>query len=184
MAAALLLRGHARARFLLCGDGTGPDNAALTAVLEEAGVADRCLRLGRRQDMPAVYAALDVACMASPYGEAFPNAVAEALACGVPVAATRVGDAPRILGGMEEGGADDPLLAQPGDPESLAAALDRLACLAPEQRAALGAAGRERVAARYSLQAMAGRYAALYRDLAAGREPGGETLQGAGPCAA
>jgi glycosyltransferase involved in cell wall biosynthesis len=80
--------------------------------------------------------------------ETQPVSVLEAMAAGVPVVATRVGD---LAGMLEDGGAG--LLVEPGDVEALAAAAARV--LADGGLAArLGARGRK-VAARFSLDASA-----------------------------
>ena len=80
-AASLVARQRADVQFLLCGRGVeSVDVAALTS---------RVHVLGERDDVEAVTAALDVAVSSSAYGESFPNAVVEALACEVPVVASR-----------------------------------------------------------------------------------------------
>lgn len=159
-AAGLLAAARPAARFLLCGEGMHAGNAQLQGWIEAAGVHGRCLLLGPRADLPRITAALDVATSSARYGEGFPNVIGEAMACGVPVVATEVGDSGLILG-------DCGRLVAPGDPAALAAGWEALLALPPEARAAGGLRGRERIAARFSLAAIAARYAALYREVAA-----------------
>jgi glycosyltransferase involved in cell wall biosynthesis len=85
--------------------------------------------------------------------EIFPNAIAEAMACGRPVIATRVGGVPELLGADDEAG----LLVPIEDVAALAAALGRCAAQ-PELRARLGAAGRHRIETRFPMSAMVDGY--------------------------
>jgi glycosyltransferase involved in cell wall biosynthesis len=110
--------------------------------------------------VPRLTAALDVACSASAYGEGFPNVLGEAMACGVPCVTTDVGDAAAIVG--ETG-----WVVPPRDPRALAAMLGAALALSPAARGRRGAAARDRVARQFSQDAFIGRYAALYRALAA-----------------
>ena len=84
-------------RFVLCGRGIGADNGMLRRWIDANGLVGRVHLLGVRQDMPAVQAALEVA-VSSSVGEAFPNAVGEAMACEVPCVVTDVGDSARLVG--------------------------------------------------------------------------------------
>ena len=58
------------------------------------------------------YNAFDIATLSSAFGEGFPNAVGEAMACGIPVVATEVGDCRLIVGTYGE-------VVPPGQPEAL-----------------------------------------------------------------
>ena len=92
----LLKRRGVQFTCLLVGVGMDEANAELHGWLDAAGVAGRVKLLGPRGDVPAVMNALDVHVLSS-LGEAFPNVLAEAMACGTPCVTTDVGDAAVIV---------------------------------------------------------------------------------------
>lgn len=157
-AAALLNADFPEVHFLLCGDGVTRDNKELAHRVEDAGIAGRCHLLGRREDMPRLTAALDIASSSS-YSEGFPNVIGEAMACGVPCAVTDAGDSALIVG-------DTGLVVPPRRPEALAGAWRRLIGLGPEGREQLGLAARRRVGDYFSLPAVVKRYENLYLEVA------------------
>jgi glycosyltransferase involved in cell wall biosynthesis len=154
-AAARLARDWPEARFLMAGTGTGPDNPLLSGMVGELGLADRVYALGERSDVPEIMAALDILCMSSSHGEAFPMVVGEAMASGLPCAVTEVGDAGWLVG--ETG-----RVAPPRDADALAAALGELLALGFAGRQALGQLARARVREHFSLERSVAAYQAVY----------------------
>jgi len=148
-AAALLAGQRPEARFVCVGGGPGEYAAGLRAKAEGLGLAGRLVWAGGRQDMERVYNALDILCLSSAHGEGFPNALGEAMACGVPCVTTDVGDAALVVGGAG-------LCVAPGRPEELAAALGALLMrLADTGEAdAMGEACRARMETAYGVDRM------------------------------
>ena len=157
-AAGLLAQRIPAVRFVLAGLGICPQNAALKAAMERHSVAERTHLLWLRTDMPGIMAALDALALASSYGEAFPNVLGEAMACGVPCAVTDVGDSALIVG-------DTGKTVEKDDMPGLAEALASLLALPPVERADLGGRARKRVAEHFEIGEVARRYEALYESL-------------------
>ena len=158
-AAARLAAEAPESRFLLCGEGLVWDNALLSGWIARAGLADRFVLLGHRDDIARVTAALDIAGSSSAYGEGFPNVVAEAMACAVPCAVTEVGDSAMLVAATGR-------TVPPAEPDALAGAWKELLDLGPEGRASLGAAARARIARDFSLASVVARYERLYVEAA------------------
>jgi glycosyltransferase involved in cell wall biosynthesis len=144
-AAALAAKARSDLRFVCVGGGPEAEFARLRALAGSLGVP--AVFAGECHDMPAAYSAFDIAACTST-GEGFPNMVAEAMACGVPVAASDVGDCARIV-------ADSGIVMPPRDPQAMAHAWLRLVALTVAERKALGAKARERVAAQFSVASLA-----------------------------
>jgi glycosyltransferase involved in cell wall biosynthesis len=85
--ASKLRQRHADLRLLLAGSGT--DSAEFGQRLEQAGLRDIALPLGNRPDVDRLYHAMDVFLFPS-VTEGQPNALIEAMLCGVPVAASDI----------------------------------------------------------------------------------------------
>jgi len=156
-AAKLLAASNPSARFVLVGAGYTPDNRELTEA-SGAGLDKVVKFLGRRDDIPAVMASLDILTCAS-LGEGFPNVLGEAMACGTPCVATDGGDCARIID-------DTGRVAPPSNPEKLALAWSEIIELGPQGRAELGEQARHRIAENYDLNIIVKKYETLYRDLA------------------
>ena len=155
-AAARTARSIPSVHFLLAGPGVDPGNAALVNC--SRGAADNVHLIGERHDMPDVFAATDLVCSSSAWGEGFPNVIAEAMACGVSCIATSVGASDEII-------ADTGRLVAPRDPDALANAMIGVLQLQEGDRRRLGERGRQRILEHYSLDTCLSNYQALYARL-------------------
>lgn len=154
-AARQLVACRANVHFLLAGRDVSLDHSLFRDASGDPCMRGRLHLLGERQDIPRLTSALDIASSASSWGEAFPNAIGEAMSCGVPCVATAVGDVARIIG-------DTGFVIPIGDAAALANAWKHLLALPDGERQALGARARLRVIEHFSLERIAARYAALY----------------------
>ena len=141
------------AYLLIVGEGSRQD--ALRQIAREQGIERHVIFTGRRDDIPAVTAALDVAVLPS-YREAQGLTILEAMAMSRPVVASNVGGIPEMVQDGVTG-----LLVPPHDPPALAAAIARL--LTNHQLAdMLARAGHDLVHDRFCIQIMVNAVQALY----------------------
>ena len=141
--------------FVLCGPGVTLQNSQLVEWITAADITSVSHLLGERHDMPNLTAALDLASSSSFYGEAFPNAIGEAMACEIPCVVTDVGDSAYIVG-------DTGQVVPCRDAEALAKAWERLLNLGHDERRALGRLARLRVAQNFSIGAVVRSYEETY----------------------
>lgn len=160
-AAARVLDRFPTAQLVLCGRGLDASNEALRAMVADwpASRRARLHLLGERGDAARVVASFDVLCSSSSYGEAFPLAIGEAMCAEVPCVATDCGDSAQLIG-------DTGRVVPIRDPVALVAALSALLSLSSDERRRLGAAARERIAARYELSTIVDAYERLWLDIA------------------
>lgn len=152
-----------RLRWVVVGDG--PQRAALEQAVRAAGAEALVWFAGERSDVADVLRALDCFVLPS-LAEGISNTLLEAMATALPVIATRVGANADL---MDDGRAGQ--LVPRGDPQALAGAI--LAYLAdPAAVRRDGAAGRQIVERRFSLERMIDAYGALYSRLLAERGVG------------
>lgn len=163
-AAAQMLAQQSQAHFVLAGADVDQGNAVLqTAIAVHPGLAAHIHLLGRRDDVPRLMAALDV--LASPsHGEAFPNVLGEAMACGVPCVVTDAGDSAEIVG-------DTGRVVPVGDMDGLARELVAVLNLSAAERAKLGQQARARVQANYEIGHVTRMYEAMYERVAGAQWP-------------
>ncbi|WP_299043993.1 glycosyltransferase [uncultured Thermosynechococcus sp.] len=145
-------------RLALVGTGMTADNEALLALLESAALQEKTLLLGLRNDVPAVMTAFDLHVLSSA-AEAFPNVLAEAMACGTPCVTTDVGDAAQIVG-------DTGWIVPPRDSGALAQALRRAseAWRDGEAWQTRQAACRARIEHAFGIEKMVDRYRAVWEE--------------------
>ena len=145
-AAARLAQHRSDVMFVCVGDGDPAYGRAMQQFAAELGIADRVRWVPGRLDMPAVYNALDVACLSS-NSESFPNVLGEAMSCGVPCVATDVGDVAWLLGRPAS-------IVPVGDAQGLANRIRSLLELHPESTAAIAREQRERVVTHFSVTSL------------------------------
>jgi len=102
--------------------GSGPEEAVLCALAAQEGVSHRVRFLGRlpQDALPEIYTAADILVLASSR-EGWANVLLEAMACGTPCVATRVGGTPEVITSPVAGE-----LADARTPDALAEAVTRL----------------------------------------------------------
>lgn len=133
--------------------GDGPDRAAYEALAQELGIAEHVELVGAvgQDEIRERYAAADVFCLPS-FAEGIPVVLMEAMAMELPVVTTAIMGIPELVEDGVHG-----RLVPPGRSDRLADALAELLA-APERRAAMGRAGREKVLAEFDVRETARRF--------------------------
>ena len=143
---------------LMIGDGLASPPDKMAAQLARQLPANRISHCGARSDVALLMPGLDILAVSSAWGEAFPNVIGEALACGVPVVATDVGDSAVVVG---RGG----LVVPPCSPGDLASSILQLGELGREGRRYMGIAGRRHIVENYSLGAICEQYRVMHQSI-------------------
>lgn len=143
------------ARFLLVGRGLESDNKTVVDKLQALGLRESFSLLGERRDLPYLLSGIDILCLSSAWGEAFPNILGEAMSCETPCVTTDVGEAARIVG-------DAGKVIRPRDADSMAAGVISLLSRSRSDLRAIGVDARQRIKDRYSLDRVAESYKSLW----------------------
>jgi glycosyltransferase involved in cell wall biosynthesis len=151
----LALRENPRIGAIICGRGT--DKLVLPPPLQ-----GRVRVLGMRRDMPAVMSACDAGVVSSSFGDAIPTVIWEFFGCRRLCVATDVGDCADMV-------RSDELIAPPGNPERLAAAMVRLSRKPAAELITEGADARTRAIESVDLRTVAGRMLSLWTGKASSR---------------
>jgi glycosyltransferase involved in cell wall biosynthesis len=125
--------------------GDGPDRRELEEIAERSSIRDRVEFIGWTDDLPSIYAAMDICCLSS-LNEGTPVALIEAMASATAVVATRVGAVEDLV---EDGLTG--VLVPPSDADALARAILGLHA-APERLQRIADAGRAAVFERYAIE--------------------------------
>lgn len=142
--------------FLIAGHSCDSSNIELTTWIENAGLANQFRLLGGRADVPRIINAFDVYLLPS-ITEGMPNAVGEAMSCGVNVVATDVGDARHLMG-------DCGTVVPSQDIPAMAAAVAAFLSQGPSARRALGARARTRIRNNFAIEAIASKYVSAWQE--------------------
>lgn len=141
-------------RFVLAGQGMHPENAKLQDLIP-ARLRDRVILCGEDQAVDVIDAALDIAVLCSYRTEGFPNAIGEAMSCGVPCIVTDVGDCRDLV-------SDIGIVIPPQSPKALVKAMSQLINENKEGRQQRGQRAREKIMSLYTLDKITKAYEKLY----------------------
>ena len=137
--------------------GDGPQRAALEAQAREAALGPRVRFVGNQPDVAPWMQAFDVFCLPSYANEGVPQALMQAMACGLPVVTTPVGSIDEIVRDGETG-----VMVSPRDATALRTALEALLADAP-RRAALGQRAAREAVERFGEARMVERMLEVFR---------------------
>lgn len=143
--------------FLLAGRDVNLSNPSLSGIVPKA-MEKQFRFVGERRDVHDVMQVMDLFCISSEWGEAFPNVLAEVMCLQIPCVATDVGDSSAIVGTC---GRVVPI----GQPLALANEILNLLSLPDTEKKELGKLARQRIKANYALPNIVQQYDDFYRYL-------------------
>jgi len=155
------LREQPDVRFRIAGDGD--QRVAFEQRLTGLNISSHVEVLGRLDDMSAFYSSLDIL-VSSSRSEGYPINLLEAMANGLPIVATAVGEVPSIVRDHKTG-----LLVSPGDVQALTDATVSLLQNA-EQRRCYGSAAKALAVQEHSASRMTSEIVEIYRHALQARE--------------
>jgi N-acetyl-alpha-D-glucosaminyl L-malate synthase BshA len=155
---ARVLQKGIKTRLVMVGDGSERTNVEHRARC--LGVYDKCVFVGKQPNIVDYLSAADVLLLPSEQ-ESFGLAALEAMACEVPVVASRVGGVPEVVTDRETG-----FLSEVGDVDKMAEDAARL-LTNTELRSEMGSRARESALARYSTDIVIPRYIEFYNRILA-----------------
>lgn len=152
-----ITKAHSDVHILLGGLNVTPANQTLYSLIPER-LRARFRWLGERNDVINLMRSMDLFCLSSAWGEAFPNVLGEAMAAGVPCVTTEVGDSAQIV-------ADTGVVVPPNNDDALFNGLMEMLNHLPNIQRTLGESARMRIKKNYSLDAVVNQYIELYENI-------------------
>jgi glycosyltransferase involved in cell wall biosynthesis len=168
---------YPEARLLLVGDelagglhGSDAYKSWMLDLVRSLGLEGHCIFAGNRRDVEHLYVACDVTALPSIY-EGTPNVALESMACGIPVAATRISDNSYVIRDGQTG-----LLSDPRDVDAFGRNLLRLAD-DNILRETMGAQARKWVEEEFSCTRLVEKTIAVYLNVLGAPAPGAARLK-------
>ena len=143
--------------FILAGKDVNYKNTKLSSLIPKAN-HDRILLIDEISTMSSLMNAFDIYVQSSQWGEAFPNALAEAMASKLFCIATDIGDSSMII-------ADTGMMFTDTSDESIYQGILNAINIAPDKRLKKGCAARNRIKNHFSIEASIDMYANTYENL-------------------
>ncbi|WP_272694361.1 glycosyltransferase [Providencia sp. PROV036] len=151
---ALVKKNISNVKLILTGKDLTNDNFLLKKDILESNCENDIILLGQQSDIPYVMNGLDLHILSSSFGEAFPNVLAEAMACKIPCVTTNIGDAAMIVGKTG-------WVVQPQNPDAIAAVIIKAIKEqqnSPEMWKLRRQAARQQIVDNYSIEKMIMKY--------------------------
>lgn len=141
---------------VMCGSGVDTENKQITDLCLSNGltVGEDIFLLGMRHDVPHLLSGCDLYVLHSA-GEAFPNTLIQAMACGCLCVATDVGDVRRILN-------DDLFICPPQEPKALAEKITKALYLTDVEKTDAKEKNRSQAVSRFSIQSATKQYEEIF----------------------
>jgi glycosyltransferase involved in cell wall biosynthesis len=139
--------------------GDGPYEPTLRAKVEELGLQSKVNFVGRQQNIPEWLNALDLFVLPSYGDEGVPQAIVQAMACGLPVISTPIGSIAEAVIDHVTG-----RLVPPRDSQSLESAIEHL-IQNPELRSKYGTAGLQHASDKFSFEQMLNRMESVFNSV-------------------
>jgi glycosyltransferase involved in cell wall biosynthesis len=138
--------------------GAGPDEDKIKNMASKLGINNKIRFFGHSREVIKYYHAADIYVLPS-YAEGMPNSLLEAMACGLPIIASKIGGVVDVIENGKDG-----ILFEPGDISGLSSALVRLS-KDVGLRVRLGEEARKKAVEGFSIERVADEYIKIYENM-------------------